>query len=296
MGFYSPHALLQSAKREGIKILPLSLNFSNWDHGLEKPADEADYAIRLGFRLVNGLPQSTVDEFLQVRSRTGPWHSFEHFVRSNQLARDDLTVLAGTDVFNELGRDRSDAIWQAEAAPFRPLLDDQEAPLSWKTEQALERIQKDFKSFKTSLADHPVAVIKQQQWPFRVALHHFSLSSELVSLVPDADVFAFGMVLVKQSPGSAKGMVFVTLEDEKGYFNLAFTPQVYTRFYRQIDHQPYLCVVGKLQRVNESHSILVKRVFEADTSASLLAMHKRHQKQDDQTVTPIELIKPRAFH
>jgi error-prone DNA polymerase len=296
MGFYSPHALLQSAKREGVMLLPLSLNHSNWDHGLEKPVDTQDYAIRLGFRLVNGLPQSTVDEFLQVRSRIGCWHSFEHFVSTNQLARDDLTALASAGVFNELGRDRSDAIWQAEAAPFRPMLDDQEAAISWPPEQSLERIQKDFKSFKTSLVDHPVAVIRQQQWPFKIDLQKFTLSSELISLAPDADVFVFGMVLVKQSPGSAKGMVFVTLEDEQGFFNLAFTPQVYTRFYRQIDHQPYLCVVGKLQRVNESHSILVKRVFETDTSASLLPMRKRHQQADGQTVTQLELVKPRAFH
>jgi error-prone DNA polymerase len=296
MGFYSPHALLQSARREDITLLPLSLNHSDWDHALEKPAGAQDYAIRLGFRLVNGLPQSSVDEFLQVRSEVGCWHSFEHFVRTNQLARDDLTTLAGTDVFNELGSDRSDAIWQAEAAPFRPLLDHQEAAISWRSEQALERIQKDFKSFKTSLVDHPVAVIKQQQWPFKIDLKKFTLSSELVSLVPDEDVFVFGMVLVKQSPGSAKGMVFVTLEDEAGFFNLAFTPQVYTRFYRQIDHQAYLCVVGKLQRVNESHSILVKRVFDPDTSASLLPMRKRHQKTKDQVLTQVELVKPRAFH
>jgi error-prone DNA polymerase len=176
------------------------------------------------------------------------------------------------------------------------MLDDQEASISWQAEQPLERIQKDFKAFKTSLAGHPVAVIKQQQWPFKIDLQKFSLSSDLASLTPDSDVFAFGMVLVKQSPGSAKGMVFVTLEDEKGFFNLAFTPQVYTRFYRQIDHQPYLCVVGKLQRVHESHSILVKRVFEADTSASLLPMRRRHQQTDDQTVTQVELVKPRAFH
>ena len=296
MGFYSPHALLQSAKREAVVLLPLSLNHSNWDHALEKPAGKSDYAIRLGFRLVNGLPQASVEAFLQVRSRLGRWHSFEHFVSSNQLARDDLTALAASDVFNELGRDRSDAIWQAEAAPFQPMLDDQEAPIDWQAEQSLERIQKDFKAFKTSLAGHPVAVIKQQQWPFKVALQKFTLSSDLNTLQADTDVFAFGMVLVKQSPGSAKGMVFVTLEDEKGFFNLAFTPQVYTRFYRAIDHQPYLCVVGKLQCVNESHSILVKRVFDAQTGASLLPMRKRHQKSEASTVTPVELVKPRAFH
>jgi error-prone DNA polymerase len=296
MGFYSPHALLQSAKREGVTLLPLSLNHSHWDHALEKPAGKPDYAIRLGFRLVNGLPQASAEAFLQVRAQLGRWHSFEHFVSTNQLARDDLTALATSDVFNELGRDRSDAIWKAEAAPFQPMLDDQEAGIVWKAEQSLERIQKDFKAFKTSLVDHPVAVIKQQQWPFNVALQKFTPSGDLNALAADTDVFVFGMVLVKQSPGSAKGMVFVTLEDEKGFFNLAFTPQVYTKFYRTIDHQPYLCVVGKLQRVNESHSILVKRVFEPVTSASLLPMRKRHQKDEGQTVTPVELVKPRAFH
>jgi error-prone DNA polymerase len=296
MGFYSPHALLQSAKREDVTLLPLSLNHSNWDHALEKPAGEQDYAIRLGFRLVNGLPQASAEAFLQVRSQLGHWHSFEHFVSSNQLARDDLTALAASDVFNELGHDRSDAIWKAEAAPFQPMLDDQEAAVIWREEQSLERIQKDFKALKTSLADHPVAVIKQQQWPFNVALQKFTLSSDLNTLDADTDVFVFGMVLVKQSPGSAKGMVFVTLEDEKGFFNLAFTPQVYTKFYRTIDHQPYLCVVGKLQRVNESHSILVKRVFDAQTSASLLPMRKRHQKGEEEMVTAVELVKPRAFH
>ncbi len=109
----------------------------------------------------------------------------------------------------------------------------------------------------------------------------------------DRDVFVFGMVLVKQSPGSAKGMVFVTLEDESGFINLAFTPQVYARFYRLVDHQPFLCVVGKLQRVNESHSVLVKRVFESAHGADLLSLPRK--SASDETVTELELIKPRAF-
>jgi error-prone DNA polymerase len=116
----------------------------------------------------------------------------------------------------------------------------------------------------------------------------------LIEVPADTDVFAFGMVLVKQSPGSAKGMVFVTLEDEAGFFNLAFTPQVYKRSYRHVDQQPFLCVVGKLQRVNESHSILVKRVFDPDANDNLLALPKPRTEQEP--ATSIELIKPRAFH
>jgi error-prone DNA polymerase len=102
------------------------------------------------------------------------------------------------------------------------------------------------------------------------------------------------MVLVKQSPGSAKGMVFVTLEDETGFFNLAFTPQVYSRYYREVDQQPFLAVVGRLQRVHESHSILVKRVFIQGAASKLLTL--RQQDPDTTSEVSAELIKPRAFH
>jgi error-prone DNA polymerase len=295
MGFYSPHALLQSAQREGVSVLPLSLNISNWDHALERLGDNEKCGIRLGFRIVNGLSQSAVDSLLNVRGTVGSWNNFEHFVQTNQLPRDDLTTLAATNVFRELGQARSQALWKAEAVPYQSIMDDQERPIEWKPEQAMERIQKDFKAFKTSLADHPVRVIKQQQWPFTVALEKFTQSSELISLTANCDVFVFGMVLTKQSPGSAKGMVFVTTEDEKGFFNLAFTPQVYMRFHQQVDQEAYLCVVGKLQRVNESHSILVKRVFEPVKTASLLPMRKRHQKEQADVIETVELVKPRAF-
>lgn len=229
---------------------------------------------------------------MKVREQLNGWVSYQQFVSTAQLPRDDLTALAATDIFNQLGKTRSDALWQAEAAPYKASVDFQEESIDWRSEQALERIQKDFRAFKTSLVDHPVSVIKKQQWPYRVSVGKLTVSSDLTQMRADSDVFAFGMVLVKQSPGSAKGMVFVTLEDGAGFFNLAFTPQVYMRFHRQIDQQPYLCVVGKLQRVNESHSILVKRVFIEETSASLLSM----QKRDESDEAIVELVKPRAFH
>ncbi len=295
MGFYSPHALLQSARREGVKLLPLDLNRSDWDHKLEKPEPQQSYAIRMGLRLISGLAKSSAELLLQVRQQRGGWQSLQEFAETTSLPRDDMTALAATDVFKQFGYQRSDALWQAEAAPYLNSVDFQEDTIDWLPEAALERIQKDFKAFKTSLGDHPVAVIKKQQWPYLLNVDKLVLSCVLTNLPADTDVFVFGMVLVKQSPGSAKGMVFVTLEDERGFLNLAFTPQVYTRFYQQVDQQPYLCVVGKLQRVNESHSILVKRVFIPETSASLLPMYKRG-KSDVKTEAEVELVKPRAFH
>jgi error-prone DNA polymerase len=294
MGFYSPHALLQAAKREGIQLLPISVNNSNWDHQLEPSGAQQPYAIRLGFRLVNGLAEAAVEKIIQQRGESGSWHSFEQFTRDCELARDEITALAAADIFTDFSDSRSDALWKSEAAPYKPMLDSVDDGIAWKPEAKLESIQKDFRAFKTSLGKHPVEVIKSEQWPYPVAREKFTLSKRLDELPADSDIFAFGMVLVKQSPGSAKGMVFVTLEDEAGFINLAFTPQVYTRFYRQVDQQPFLAVVGRLQRVNESHSILVKRVFDFESGASLLQL-RREGKPGAAEVT-IELIKPRAFH
>ncbi len=294
MGFYSPHALLQAARREGIRLLPISLNYSQWDHQLEKVSPRKDYAIRLGFRLVNGLAESAVDIIIQQRVASNGWHSFEQFARDCNLTRDQITALAASDVFNDFDASRSQALWKSEAAPFKPMLDDIDDGIAWKPEAKLESIQKDFSAFKTSLKNHPVAVIKKDQWPYRVPVEKFTVAQRLVEIAADNDIFAFGMVLVKQSPGSAKGMVFVTLEDETGFINLAFTPQVYSRFYRQVDQQPFLCVVGRLQRVNESHSILVKRVFDFESGAKLLSLQREDQAKADEV--SVELIKPRAFH
>jgi len=294
MGFYSPHALLQSAQREGIKLLPISLNHSKWDHQLEKTGLHQQYAIRLGFRLVNGLAESTAERIVQQRNVSPGWQSFEDFAQECDLARDQVTALAASDLFFDSGNSRSQALWKAEAAPYLPMLDDVDDAIDWKPETKLESIQKDFRAFKTSLREHPVAIIKKEQWPYRVAVAKFTVANRLIELPADKDVFAFGLVLVKQSPGSAKGMVFITLEDESGFFNLAFTPQVYARFYRRVDQQPFLCVVGRLQRVNESHSILVKRVFDLDSGANLMSL-----RRDDHAIehgAAVELIKPRAFY
>ena len=294
MGFYSPHALLQAARREGIKLLPISLNHSQWDHALEQVSPGQDHAIRLGFRLIKGLAAASVEHIISRRSESQRWISFEEFTRDCKPARDELTLLAAANLFRELGDSRSDALWKSEAAGYKPMLDSLDDGIDWKPETRFESIQKDFRAFKTSLGKHPAEIIRQEQWPYPVARQKFVIADRLLELSAGSDVFVFGMVLVKQSPGSAKGMVFVTLEDETGFINLAFTPQVYTRFYRVIDQQPFLAVVGRLQRVHESHSVLVKRVFDFRSGAELLSM--RHEDQAQKTTAIIELIKPRAFH
>ena len=174
------------------------------------------------------------------------------------------------------------------------MLDRVDDRIAWPAESRLDAIRKDFRAFRTSLGPHPATVLSQDRWPYPVEAGRITPAERLAGLPADIDVFAFGMVLVKQSPGSAKGMVFVTLEDETGFINLALTPQVYARFYRLVDQQPFLCVVGRLQRVNESHSILVKRVFDHRDGTNLLSLRKS-ETGSGETLTH-ELVKPRAFH
>ncbi len=293
MGFYSPHALLQSARREGIELKPISLERSTWDHRLEREGDD-DYAIRLGFRLVKGLSQKSANRIIIARACGLRWRSFAEFAAASELDRKEITALAACNLFEAYGDSRSSALWQAEAVPLKPLLDVDDDDIAWPAEGRFESVRKDFHAFATSLGPHPAAVIRREQWPYPVAAERIALARELFEFDANTDVFVFGMVLIKQSPGSAKGMVFVTLEDETGFVNLALTPQVYARYYRLVDRQAFLCVVGTLQRVNESHSVLVKRVFDVDHARSLVALPK--PDEDSADATDQELVKPRAFH
>jgi len=300
MGFYSPHVLLQTARREGVMVLPISINYSHWDCHLELISEHTDnpsiYGIRMGLRLVNALSKSGAEKLLQQRKQQGGWQNFDDFVQNCQLYRDDFTALAAAQAFAEFNTERADAIWKAEAAPYRSAIDIREERLNWPIESTLDKIQKDFKAFNTSLEQHPVQVIKQEQWCYPIALNKLCSSQQFSHARRNSDVFVFGMVLAKQAPPSAKGMVFVTLEDEFGFINLVLTPQVYGHYYALVEDKAFLCVVGKLQRVHDYHSILVKRVFEQQYQDNIIPINDKKITTSQQKEQPVrELLKPRFY-
>jgi len=264
MGFYSPHALLQAAQRNGVKIHPISINDSDWDHKLEKiskPKTPPVYAIRLGFRLVCGLSKTAGQKIPRHRSQEGPWPTFSAFIKTSLLFRDDFTALAAANAFQEFGLTRSEAIWQAEAVPVPPLVDIEERKINWQLGSKLSQIQQDFSAFKTTLETHPVRVLREENWTFPIPTSTLATAVTLSKTKRDQLVTVFGMTLIKQAPPTANGMVFVTLEDDTGFLNLVFSPDIYARYYPIVDQHPFLCVKGKLQRTNESHSILVGQVY-----------------------------------
>tara|TARA_Y100000590_G_scaffold470758_1_gene669557 strand:+ start:30462 stop:33683 length:3222 start_codon:yes stop_codon:yes gene_type:complete len=255
MGFYSPHNLIQAAKKDGVEVLPPCVNHSDFDSKLEKY--HGKLAIRLGFHMVNKLSKNGAEGLVFQREKSGPWHSFDRFSRDTALFRDDITALAAADCFRDFNLDRSNALWMSEAIPHKPMIDGEERKIDWMQEGRMERVMKDFKAFNTSLHDHPVKIIREESWCYPLKLKDLTLSAGLTQITENKNVNVFGMVRVKQSPPTAKGMVFITMEDETGFINLALHPYKYAAFVETVEKESFLCVNGELQMAGDYRSILV---------------------------------------
>ena len=306
MGFYSPLALVQAARRCGVQVYPVCAQRSQWEHHLElieepsqlsqsEEPNQPVYGIRLGLNLVRGLREVAGRNFLRARNDRARsdhpqsahagkgWASVDEIFREAPAAgvfRSDLVSLAAANAFAAFGVTRKDAFWMAEAAPYVGLMSDVESRYEFPSEARMERVQHDLEATSVALGDHPAAIARSESWCFDVPVSKLTASNRLAeksmtsmtsttasrpptsSNPRNTKVYVFGMVLVRQSPPSAKGMVFYTLEDEHGYFNLAFTPQTYERFEGILDRQAFICISGKLQGEKQGNSILVEQVHE----------------------------------
>jgi DNA polymerase III alpha subunit len=263
MGFYSPHALIQAARRQAIAVLPVCVNHSSWDSTLEplSPGSTRDFAIRLGFSLITGLSKKSGEQIERTRKRIGTWTSWEQFLQHTKIPRHDLTALAAANSFSIFGLSRRSAVWIAAAAPHSSWLEDVELSSRFPEEKKEESIQQDFSSFQTCLYAHPSQFIRDEAWCYDVPVSKLKKAQDLDDLIPNQVITIFGMILIQQRPPSANGMMFITLEDETGFFNLAITPETLQRIAAKIAGQSFLCVSGKLQSSSGAHSILVKDAF-----------------------------------
>ncbi len=260
MGFYSPHALIQGAQRDGVRILPIDANASEVDCTLEGGA------LRLGLRYVNRLSEKGAQLVVRRRAAVGGrFFDLGHFLGSVALYRSDLTSLAAANALQGFGLGRKAALWLAEAAPLHAKLEDFEEDVAWAEESSMERIQQDFAATPTSLGPHPTTVIRDEHWCYPLPPSRLVSAKDLPGAPANQIIEVFGMVLVRQAPPSANGMVFLTLEDATGFLNLVFTPPVYAKLYRLIEKQAFLCVKGRLQKNNESHSLMVMHIHEPMT-------------------------------
>ncbi|WP_042271251.1 error-prone DNA polymerase [Paraburkholderia heleia] len=258
MGFYSPSQLVQDAKRHGVQVLPVDVTVSNWDCAIEGPTTRDP--LRLGMSLVRGMKAEAATRIEMARA-VRPFRDVSDLARRAQLDRRDLEVLASANALRALGGERREALWQAVAAvPDRDLLrgatDDDETPeLAPMTEG--QEIVSDYRATGLTLGRHPLALLRP-----RLAKMRLVPSDALLRYRNGQLARACGIVTVRQRPGTANGVTFMTLEDEAGSVNVIVWQSVLEKFRREALGSSLLAVYGVWQREGEVRHLVANRLVD----------------------------------
>ena len=254
MGFYDPATIVGDAGRHGQVIRPIDVNFSGW-----LCAIEPDGAVRLGLRYVRGLRED-VGLRLETERQRCPFASVEDLVKRGVLHRDELAQLAGVGALASLEPERRAALWQAERAARPPgaLYEElvaarEPSPLPPMT--AEERLIADYEGTGLTLGPHPMAFRRG-----RLLRMGVSRAADLAAFRHGAWVKVAGAVVVRQRPGTAKGFVFLNLEDETGLVNVIVRPALFHRHRLPLVNEPFLLIEGTLQRQDNVTSVRAERI------------------------------------
>ena len=272
MGFYAPAQLVRDAKEHGVEVRPPDINASDWDCVLE-PGRNNRCALRLGLRQVTGLSKEAA---MQMVARRGgrPYRDPSDLWRRSGLSKKQIAALARADAFASLGLTRRDVLWAVRGFSDGqlPLLDTEAGACDFEPAVALpaltlgEQVVDDYSSFSMSLRSHPMELL-------RATLAQRGMSStETLKTAKNGQLLTLaGLVLVRQRPGTASGVVFVTLEDEFGIANLVVWPRVFDTHRRIVMGARLMGVRGRIQCQGEDEYKVIHLVAEEvwDLSAEL---------------------------
>lgn len=257
MGFYAPAQLVEDAKRHGVEVRPVDVNASDWECTLEPARRPREYAVRLGFCMVRGIGEAIGKRLAEERLRNGPYKSVAEVQHRTGVPRSALVRLARADAFQSLGLDRRQALWHALAtndrhAPLLAHLESDQAIVSLPEQSFGQQILEDYRTLGLSLRGHPLKVLRS------VLRKKGAMSAaEVKGLSAGQTARVAGLVLVRQRPSTAKGVTFVTLEDETGTVNLIVRLNVWEK-YRNAAHGAVLLFArGKVDRQGDVLHVLV---------------------------------------
>jgi error-prone DNA polymerase len=280
MGFYSPATLVKDAQRHGLKVRPVDICRSDWNCTLEH--DDAEILLRLGLRYVRGVRQSVAEAVIANR-KVRPFASISDLtMRTPQLTRSDLRMLATIGALNTVALEngskshRRDALWQVEKYSCRvpPLLEgvieqDKTSPL--KPMKVEERLVADFHGTGMTTGPHPMAYQRE-----RLRQMGIVSASELRKLPHNKSAIAAGCVITRQRPGTAKGLIFLTLEDETGHANVVVMPDVYSADPMVVLHERFVRVQGRVQNQDGVVHLRAEKLMPLNISAAEVASHDFH--------------------
>ncbi len=280
MGFYAPAQIVRDARDHGVTVLPVDVNFSHWDNILEDTLDIRP-ALRLGFRQIDGFAKR--DAELLIADRQEPYRTIEDMHRRLRLDRRTFTLLADADAFGSLDIDRRAALWAVRRLPndetlplFRAAATSElaEEPRTKLPEMAAsEHVIADYETTRLSLKGHPLQYLREG-----LAAEGVSTCRAVQEGADGRRMKVAGVVTVRQRPGSAKGVVFLTIEDETGIANIVVWPKIMKAFRREVMGARLIHIEGRIQRSPEGVVHLVAAKLQ-DRSAALIEMSGREAQR-----------------
>jgi error-prone DNA polymerase len=295
MGFYAPAQIVRDAQQHGVEVRPVCVNASRWDCTLEPGSDEDRFAVRLGLRMVKGLANAHGARLVATRAKLD-FQSIDDLWRRAVVPASTLAQLAEADAFRPgLGLARREALWAIKglrdepmplfaAASVRdqsviPELDEPEVVLRPMT--AGSEVVEDYSHVGLTLRDHPVSFLRKDLARRRIVTCAAAMASR-----DGRWMEAAGLVLVRQRPGSAKGVMFITIEDESGIANLVIWPKVFELNRRVILSAGMLAVRGRIQREGEVVHLVVQRLTDLSNELASVGemarpLQMRHGRGDE---------------
>jgi error-prone DNA polymerase len=286
MGFYATAQIVRDARLHGVEVRPVSVNESVWDctleihhkagNGQSAEANGQQHAVRLGLRMVKGLAATQADEM--IGHRGVGYRSIEDMWRRLRVPVAALERLAEADAFQTLGLDRRQALWTIrglsdtrlplfDSLPAKP---DAEPAVTLAAMTAGRQVVEDYRSTGLSLRRHPVSFLRHD-----LAARRIVRCADLATIRGGLRVEVAGIILVRQRPGSARGVLFVTIEDETGHANLILWPSVFEAQRRLVLSASMIACRGKLQREGEVVHLVAEHL--TDLSGLLRGVGERDE-------------------
>jgi error-prone DNA polymerase len=279
MGFYAPAQLIQDAKAHGVAVAPVDINASDWECTLE-PVELRSYRLRLGLQMIRGLSESVGRSVVEARLDGGPFRDIADLAQRAGLGQGSITRLADSGALHSITGDRRAALWQslaqerssAEHTLFAAAgVDIDEAiPESLAAMEEIEEVYADYETIGLSLRAHPLSFVRTQLDRLRVT------SSKSLKVTQDSSfVRVAGIVILRQRPGTAKGITFVTLEDEFGSMNLVVKPEIWQRHYKIARRSNAWLVHGVIENRENIIHVVVGRIEDLSQHVANLTVRSR---------------------
>ncbi len=260
MGFYQPAQIVIDARKHGVEVRPVDVNHSEWDNILEEKSGKY-FAIRLGFRQVKGLGADDIQSLIAVRRKP---FQYVHSILDAGVSMFALERLADADAFRSIGLERRRALWEVSALSDSPIglfegqpsesANEPQLTLPLLTDAA--HVVEDYATTGLSLKAHPVSFVRPQLNSLCV-----TQAGNLSKMKNGDAIKVAGLITVRQRPGTAKGVLFVTIEDESGFANLVVWEKVFEKYRREIVQARLLMVEGKLQIEGQVIHVVANRCY-----------------------------------